>query len=119
VTVWEDQAALFDAALERFKTIDVVVANAGVAEMSGLGQLEVVDGKPVKPNLLTTEVNIVGVLYSQPVFLFFENRGLTKVIATHLAIHYLRESYTEGALKSLIYLSSMGMLPTVPHMKTD
>jgi NAD(P)-dependent dehydrogenase (short-subunit alcohol dehydrogenase family) len=66
VTVWEDQVALFEAALSTFKAIDVVVANAGVTESFGLGELQFDSdtGKPKRPNLLTTEVNIVGVMYS-------------------------------------------------------
>jgi NAD(P)-dependent dehydrogenase (short-subunit alcohol dehydrogenase family) len=66
VTVWEDQVALFDAALSTFKAIDVVVANAGVNEHFGLGELQFDPdtGKAKRPDLLTTEVNIVGVMYS-------------------------------------------------------
>jgi NAD(P)-dependent dehydrogenase (short-subunit alcohol dehydrogenase family) len=56
---------MFDEALQRFGTVNVVVANAGVTEHTGLGELKFVDGKPLKPNLLTTNVNYVAVMYSQ------------------------------------------------------
>jgi NAD(P)-dependent dehydrogenase (short-subunit alcohol dehydrogenase family) len=65
VTSWEDQVALFDAALQRFGTINVVVANAGVTEHMGLGELKFANGKALKPNLTTTNVNYVAVMYSE------------------------------------------------------
>jgi NAD(P)-dependent dehydrogenase (short-subunit alcohol dehydrogenase family) len=65
VTVWEDQVAAFEAAITEYGKVDVIVANAGVAEIGQfLGAPLGEDGKPVKPNLTTLDVNLTGVVYS-------------------------------------------------------
>jgi NAD(P)-dependent dehydrogenase (short-subunit alcohol dehydrogenase family) len=65
VTVWEDQVATFEAAIEKYGRLDVVVANAGVMEAGRfVGAPLGADGKPVKPNLTTLDINLTGALYS-------------------------------------------------------
>jgi NAD(P)-dependent dehydrogenase (short-subunit alcohol dehydrogenase family) len=85
VTVWEDQVALFDAALQTFGKIDIVLANAGVTEHPGLGELQFMDGKPIKPDLLTTSVNTIGILYSPSITCY--DTQLLKIAAQLRILH--------------------------------
>jgi NAD(P)-dependent dehydrogenase (short-subunit alcohol dehydrogenase family) len=56
---------LFSEALSKFGPINVVIANAGVSEMPGSGKLLFnTEGKPLPPNMLTTQVNLLGAMYS-------------------------------------------------------
>jgi len=93
VTVWDDQVALFELAIEKFGSVDVVVPNAGIGEPESY--LDVTfdqAGKPRKPALSTIQVNLVGVMYT-----------------TYLAQHYLlinREPDTKP-LKSIVLIGSM------------
>ncbi|KAK7473236.1 hypothetical protein VKT23_001334 [Stygiomarasmius scandens] len=100
VTNWDDLVGFYDFAIEKFGRVDIVVANAGVTE---LGRFIAVDldssGKPVKPNLTTVNVNLVGAMYT-----------------VHLAQHYLcvnREP--EGtSLKAVVMLGSMASWLAIP-----
>jgi hypothetical protein len=90
VASWDDQVSLFELAFEKYGAVDVVVRifsttfspqvsracstnesqipNAGITESARgicLGDLKVVDGKPVAPKLATLEVNLTAVFYSQ------------------------------------------------------
>jgi NAD(P)-dependent dehydrogenase (short-subunit alcohol dehydrogenase family) len=87
VTSWDDQLSLFEFAFEKYGAVDIVVCillpavsphacctnerqipNAGITENARgqcLGDLKVVDGKPVAPKLATLEVNLIAVFYSQ------------------------------------------------------
>lgn len=81
--MWEDQVSLFELAVSKYGTVDVVVServtlqyvferladtaqipNAGVTEMGTFDQLYFKDGKPQPPKLTTLSVNLTGVLYS-------------------------------------------------------
>lgn len=66
MTSWADQVSLFALAISTFGVIDVVVANAGVAEV---GQFDVVgdawNAEPRKPTLKTVDINMKGLLYSK------------------------------------------------------
>lgn len=83
--------ALFELAITRFGSVDIVVGvallvplsgyrrccgsrkylaqvpNAGIIENEQVcwGNMKFVDGKPAKPKLLTLEVNLTGLIYSE------------------------------------------------------
>ncbi|KAH9485068.1 5'-hydroxyaverantin dehydrogenase [Psilocybe cubensis] len=98
VTKFEQQVELFELAIHNFGSVDIVIPNAGVSEMGSFQQLQMKDGKPVKPSMLTMEVNLYGVLYS-----------------AHLAIHYLLLNQKEGDLKSLIFIGSVASWLGIPR----
>lgn len=87
---WDDQVALFELAFAEFGAVDIVVGqylllfrpnlkslnsycrvvqipNAGIIDNTEVcqGNVQFVDGKPVAPNLLTLEVNLIGLFYSK------------------------------------------------------
>ncbi|THU96729.1 NAD-binding protein [Dendrothele bispora CBS 962.96] len=100
VTNWEDLIGLYDFAIEKFGSVDIVVANAGVSEVGRFIQVDLDSrGKPVKPNLTTVNVNLVGAMYT-----------------AHLAQHYLcinREP--EGtSLKAIVMIGSMASWLGIP-----
>jgi hypothetical protein len=43
----------------------IQVVNAGVTEVSSFQTINLVNGKPVKPNLTTLDVNLIGAVYSK------------------------------------------------------
>lgn len=91
VTKWDEQVALFELAIAQFGSVDIVVSVAPLVPLSGYrqccgsrkhfaqvpnagineneqvcwGDMKFVEGKPVKPKLLTLEVNLTGVIYSE------------------------------------------------------
>ncbi|KDR75085.1 hypothetical protein GALMADRAFT_248973 [Galerina marginata CBS 339.88] len=97
VTKFEEQAEMFELAMKKYGSVDVVVPNAGVAEVGSFQTLEFKGGKAVKPTMATMEVNLYGVLYT-----------------AHLAVHYLQLNKKEGDLKSLIMIGSMASWSGVP-----
>jgi NAD(P)-dependent dehydrogenase (short-subunit alcohol dehydrogenase family) len=68
VLVWPDQVQLFTTALEKSprKTIDVVIANAGIGEVEDdvLFHKEDANGQLLPPALKTLNVNLTGVFYT-------------------------------------------------------
>ncbi len=70
VLVFEQLVALFKLAIATYGTINIVVANAGVTEVSQFGTINLVknpaDGElePKKPDLKTVEVNLISVMHS-------------------------------------------------------
>jgi len=97
VTMWEDQIAMFELAISRFGAVDIVVPNAGVSELGSFDAVAIKDGKPIKPDTRTLEVNLNGVLYT-----------------THLALHYLALNRVPGSLKSLVLIGSMASWSGIP-----
>ena len=63
VTSWKDQLNLFDVALQKYGTIDVVYVNAGIGEVEDLF-LDTVDadGKLCEPKYIVNEINFKGAL---------------------------------------------------------
>lgn len=97
VVVWEDQLALFELAMLTYGAVDIVIPNAGVADYS-YDMVQVgKDGKPVKPNLITMDVNLTGVLYT-----------------VHLTLHYMPLYKQEGDLKALLLIGSMASWMKIP-----
>ncbi|KAE9386156.1 NAD(P)-binding protein [Gymnopus androsaceus JB14] len=95
VTVWDDLVDLYNLAIAKFGSVDVVVPNAGVPETSFFYNVCFdSNGRPQEPHLREVEVNLKGVLYT-----------------AHLAQHYLRvhagqESSTKP-LKAIVFIGSM------------
>ncbi|KAF5380218.1 hypothetical protein D9757_008241 [Collybiopsis confluens] len=73
VTIWEEQIALFELAVKTFGCVDVVVANAGVGELSDFTQVKInpATGKPQRPNILAVQVNLIGVMYTLQLAQYF------------------------------------------------
>lgn len=61
VASWDSQAAAFEDVVNSQGRVDIVFANAGVAEKGAF--MEPSD-KPTKPNMLSCDINFYGVLYS-------------------------------------------------------
>lgn len=100
VTVWEEQVALFELATSQFGAVDIVVPNAGVAELGTFDTVTFKDGKPVKPDTRTLEVNLTGAVYT-----------------THLALHYLGVDRDPEAdtLKAVVLIGSMASWAGIPR----
>ncbi|KAJ5557055.1 hypothetical protein N7494_000970 [Penicillium frequentans] len=75
VSSWESQAAVFGKIFTEQGRIDIVFANAGITEKGSLLPRDAAENGPVKPNLATLNVNLVGVIYS-----------------VQLAIHYMSKN---------------------------
>ncbi|KAG6873537.1 hypothetical protein C0995_014407 [Termitomyces sp. Mi166 len=107
VTVWDDQIALFELAIAKFGVVDIVmtgttfkVPNAGVTEIGSFHKVSFKNGKPVKPDTRTIDVNLFGVIYT-----------------THLALHYLnvKRGVKDDALKAVVLIGSVASWLGLPH----
>lgn len=98
VTTWDDQVSMFDLAMSKYGAVDIVVPYAGVSELGLFETLVFKDGKPVKPDTRTIEVNLLGVLYT-----------------THLALHYLTINRVPDSLKALVLIGSMASWARIPR----
>ena len=116
VTNWDSQVQLFkDAAkLSLHGGIDVVVANAGIA---GQDTFEVPEGldtdAPPKPNLNVFEVNLLGVLYTAHLALFW----LPRNPGSKAARPSKDPEYTPRDRHLLLIgsMASLGPIPTQPQ----
>jgi NAD(P)-dependent dehydrogenase (short-subunit alcohol dehydrogenase family) len=98
VCVWDDQVDLFDHAVAKYASVDIVIPNAGVGEVGKFTQVALdSNGRPVQPKLATIQVNLVGLIYT-----------------THLALHYLKVNFPPGSLKAVVMLGSMASWQAVP-----
>ncbi|KIW15158.1 hypothetical protein PV08_05203 [Exophiala spinifera] len=79
VTVWADQLALFNAALSWSPSgrIDTVIANAGISGGDSIFQNDITQDQPEEPELNILKVNLVGVLYTVKLALFFFRKQST------------------------------------------
>ncbi|KAH7234545.1 short chain dehydrogenase reductase [Fusarium solani] len=73
---WDDQVAVFEAAVSSSpsKSVDVVIANAGVVGADDLFKLQEPDGPPVKPDLRILEINLLGTAYTAKLALHYFRR---------------------------------------------
>jgi NAD(P)-dependent dehydrogenase (short-subunit alcohol dehydrogenase family) len=62
VTSWESQRDAFAQVAAKHGRLDIVCANAGVAEK---GAFLTFHDEPAKPNMLSCDINFYGVLYSE------------------------------------------------------
>ncbi|KAF8487494.1 NAD(P)-binding protein [Russula ochroleuca] len=93
VTSWDDQLSLFEFAFEKYGAVDIVIPNAGITENARgqcLGDLKVVDGKPVAPKLATLEVNLIAVFYT-----------------VHLGMHYIKRNRAPDSWKAIVMMGSV------------
>ncbi|OQU97178.1 hypothetical protein CLAIMM_03153 [Cladophialophora immunda] len=100
VTNWEQQVSAFEAAVQNspHKSCDIVIANAGIVGSDDMSKLENPAGPPVKPNLKTMEVNLMGLLYT-----------------VKLAIHYFRrQPLGDSRDRCLILKSSLAGYVDLP-----
>jgi len=98
VTNWDEQVEMFELAVKKYGSVDIVVPNAGISESSSFEMVNFENGKPVKPSLKTLEINLTAVIYT-----------------AHLALHYLDVNKQPGDLKSLILIGSMASWQALPH----
>lgn len=100
VTVWDDQVAMFELAISKFGAVDVVVPNAGVTELGQFATVTFKNGKPVKPDTRTLDVNLLGVTYT-----------------TYLAQHYLsiNRDLNSTTLKALVLIGSLASWSGIPR----
>lgn len=61
VSSWESQYAAFEEVYNQYGNIDIVIANAGITENGKLIDFE--EETPSAPNLITLNVNLIGVLF--------------------------------------------------------
>jgi len=73
ISDWDSQAAVFADVYSKSGGIDIVFANAGITEVGHF--LEKSEGEPVKPQMKTLDVDLVGTLYT-----------------VKLAVHYMRKN---------------------------
>ena len=65
VSSWEDQVRLFEVGQKRYGRIDVVLANAGISDtQQNFEELVSNPEGPLKPDLKTLEVNLIGPIYT-------------------------------------------------------
>ncbi|KAH7871610.1 uncharacterized protein C8R40DRAFT_1121274 [Lentinula edodes] len=104
VTMWDDQVELFELAIQKYGSVDVVIPNAGIGEPESFLEVKLdKTGRPQKINLPTVHVNLTGVLYS-----------------VHLAQHYLvvnRKPNTQP-LKAIVLIGSMASWQAFPLAPT-
>lgn len=96
VSSWDDQAALFKAAWDKWGRIDFHAANAGIADreqMFGPTGVPGDESTPRKPNVQTIEVDLLGPVYG-----------------TWLAVHYFRRNPGSGG-RVVITSSPAGLYP--------
>jgi len=98
VTDWDAQIDMFELAMKKYGSVDIVVPNAGISESSSFETVKFENGRPVKPSLQTLDVNLTAVLYT-----------------AHLALHYLDVNKQPGDLKSLIFIGSMASWQAIPR----
>ncbi|BGP23408.1 short-chain dehydrogenase/reductase SDR family protein [Rhodotorula toruloides] len=98
VTKWEDQVKMFRHARDTFGHVDIVVANAGIAEPPTARFLDfrTENGEPTKPALPTVDVNLIGLMYT-----------------TKLAFFHMRENPAKDG-KSIVLLGSMASFLGIP-----
>lgn len=63
VSSWESQAAAFEKIYSEQSRIDIVFANAGINEKGSLLPTNDENGGPIKPELATLNVNLIGCIY--------------------------------------------------------
>lgn len=92
VTSWDDQVALFEAGAKAFGNIDIVLPNAGVSEIGRFDpRLDGDATKLTKPNLKTIEIDLIGVLYTTRIALWY----------------FINDKRKEPGLRSIAFTGSM------------
>ncbi|KAF3400118.1 15-hydroxyprostaglandin dehydrogenase [NAD] [Penicillium rolfsii] len=76
VSSWESQATAFEKIYAKQGRIDVVFANAGISREGNLLPSKG-DNEPMKPNLTTMNVNLVGVIYTVNLATYYMYKNAT------------------------------------------
>jgi NAD(P)-dependent dehydrogenase (short-subunit alcohol dehydrogenase family) len=77
VTSWDDQVALFALGHSTFGSIDIVLPNAGINEIGLMVDVSPPDDgpdRPTPPDLTTLNVDLIGVLYTTRLALYYFDR---------------------------------------------
>ncbi|KAK0611270.1 hypothetical protein B0T14DRAFT_324519 [Immersiella caudata] len=75
VASWDEQAAVFkDVFLEHGGRLDIVMANAGIAEGGMITVVDLEEEEPSPPRLRTLEINLIGVIYSVKLAAHYMNK---------------------------------------------
>lgn len=72
VSDWDRQAEVFKSIFERHAQIDVVMANAGIAEPGPSDMTDLDEIAPSKPRTKVIDVNLIGVMNSGLEYLFVD-----------------------------------------------
>ncbi|KAJ5980540.1 short chain dehydrogenase/reductase [Penicillium waksmanii] len=96
VSSWESQAAVFEKIYNQQGRIDIVFANAGINERGSLLPSNSESGGPIKPELTTLNVNLIGCIYS-----------------VQLGAHYISKNEINGSSRGMIMCtaSNAGLYP--------
>ncbi|KLO20319.1 NAD-binding protein [Schizopora paradoxa] len=101
VMKYEELVQLFEFAVQKFGSVDIVVPNAGIRETGQFLEVRLgKDGLPTPPNLKTQDINLTSVLHT-----------------TQLAFYYFKKNKKTDSLKSLVLVGSMASwmgLPIAP-----
>ncbi|KAK4701877.1 hypothetical protein P7C70_g4351, partial [Phenoliferia sp. Uapishka_3] len=96
VTEWDSQVRMFHA-VDTYGVIDIVIANAGVAEMPAwLAGATGPDGEPKRPNFKTYDVNVFGA-----------------ATTVNLAFYHLNKNPSDGH-KAIVIIGSMASFLPIP-----
>lgn len=113
VSSWDEQARVFEEVYrEHGGVIDVVMANAGIAEGGAVTVVDLKEDTPSKPRLKTLDINLVGTIYCE-CFVCFGIVGLLTGVAVKLAVHYMNKKKESGASRGSIICtaSNAGLYP--------
>lgn len=98
VASWDSLAEAFADVVTQRSKIDIVFANAGVAEKGAFLQLSA-SKEPKKPNMLSCDINFYGVLYSECWTFFMRTLQLTFVLCSRESSYTLYENEPDLAPK--------------------
>lgn len=131
VTSWQSQAALFQEAVRLSPTgeLDAVVASAGISDkfgtITGKGFENPVDldkPNPPAPNLKCIEVNLIGVMYTAHLALFWLQQNATTTTTAAAANKETQKDTRDSRDRHLLLIGSgagLFALPGVPEYVTS
>ncbi|SCV72492.1 BQ2448_4029 [Microbotryum intermedium] len=103
---WDDQPDMFEFSRETFGHVDVVIASAGVGEMSQFMKEEKLDasGHLKRPSILIIDVNLIGALFTIKIGYHHSKKNPAK---EGKALLYIGSIYSANALpKGPLYASA-------------
>ncbi|KAK7451383.1 beta-glucosidase A [Colletotrichum acutatum] len=104
VSLWKEQTQAFSDVYDAFGRIDIVFANAGIAEGIANALATIHSDAPQEPNLKVVAVDLNGVIYCN---LCMTSRLSSPFVTVKLAIHYISKNPTCGSSRgSIIFTAS-------------
>ncbi|ETI26510.1 hypothetical protein G647_03287 [Cladophialophora carrionii CBS 160.54] len=87
VTNWDDQARMFQETIKTSPNgcVDVVVANAGISGQDPVFVDEESESEPTKPDLKILDINLIGVMYTIKLALFYFRKQFKSGVDTSTA----------------------------------